>query len=94
MAAEMSVWQRAARQRWKTAQVVGDGPFAMFATCSQAGRVCLYHFAQECVDAMNNNCGHAFCKMEHTAHKLRPVEEPAAPVQRAPQAISYGRDRD
>lgn len=70
-----SVWQRAARQRWPMAQVVGDGQFAMRAACCANGHVMLFHFAQEAPEAADRACGHAFCSMAHAAYKVQPVQE-------------------
>lgn len=89
---QQSVWQQAARKRWgAVVGIVGDGPFAMHAACCQAGMVYLFHFAGEAVLAANEQCPHAFCKREHNAYQLTPVQQTTRQFQPAHSA-GYGRD--
>jgi hypothetical protein len=85
-----SVWQQAARQRWRKAGIVGDGPFALHAACCADGMVFLYYFAAEAVQAANEDCGHAFCKMAHAAYQLKPAQ----PKQQQYQPSGAFADRD
>jgi hypothetical protein len=85
------MWQLEAKRRWRGAQVFGDGPFAMHAQCCQAGTVWLYWFYAEVKAAQAANCGHAFCKYEHTAYQLKPAAQQATQFQAA-HAVGYDRD--
>ena len=62
----------------------------MRAACSKNGRVTLYWFYAEVKQAQAANCGHAFCRMEHFAYKLKPAVQTAA-FQSA-HSVGYGRD--
>jgi len=85
-----SVWQQSARKRWPGSQIFGDGPFAMHAQCCQAGTVWLYWFHAEVKQAQAATCGHAFCKMQHSAYLLKPAAQ--ATGFQAAHAVGYGRD--
>jgi hypothetical protein len=85
-----SVWQQAAKKRWPGSQIFGDGPFAMHAQCCQAGTVFLFWFYAEVKAAQAANCGHAFCRMQHTAYQLKPAVQ--ATQFQAAHSAGYGRD--
>jgi len=70
-----SPWQQAAQKRWPSASIEGDGPFALHAACSDAGHVRLFHFAIEARNGVYERCSHAFCKMQHSAFRLTPVQQ-------------------
>ena len=72
---QQSTWQQSARKRWCRAGIVGDGPFAVHAACCLDGMVFLFWFQAEAVQTSNQACGHAFCKMAHTAYQLQPVQQ-------------------
>jgi hypothetical protein len=74
-ATQQSTWQQSARKRWRTAGIVGDGPFAVHAACCLDGMVFLHWFQAEAVQAANENCGHAFCKMAHASYQLQPAQQ-------------------
>lgn len=67
-----SVWQREAQRRWPTAQVSGDGNFAVHCACCTNGTVRLFWFAIQAREAVSETCGHAFCSRAHTAYQLKP----------------------
>lgn len=81
-----SVWQQAARKKFPGAEVRGDGPFALYSQCCQAGAVWLYHFEAEVRQAQNERCGHAFCQGLHVAYKLQQAQ---AQAQAAPQQFAH-----
>jgi hypothetical protein len=72
-----SVWQQAAKKKFPGAEVKGDGPFALYSQCCEAGAVWLYYFEAEVRQAQNKRCGHAFCQMKHVAYKLQPAVQGA-----------------
>jgi hypothetical protein len=88
---QQSTWQQAARKRWRTAGIVGDGPFAMHAACCLNGMVFLFWFQAEAVQAANAPCGHAFCKRLHVAYQLQPRQQSQQQYQPA-HACGYGKD--
>jgi hypothetical protein len=85
-----TVWQQAARARWRKAEIIGDGPFCTYCSCTENGIAMLFHFAAEAVQAAHERCPHAWCKREHVALRLKPVKQ-AAPTQFA-HSVGYGRD--
>ena len=87
---QQSTWQQSAHRRWPKAGIVGNGPFAMHATCCQAGMVYLFWFAAEAAQAANERCLHAFCKSEHVAYQLQPA--PQATQQYQPSGAFADRD--
>jgi hypothetical protein len=84
-----SPWQQAARARWPRAAIVGSGPFAMHASCCENGTVFLFHFAIQAREAANESCGHAFCKMAHSAFQLQPAQQSHQAWQAA-GSVGYG----
>jgi|GEM_PF-4609720 len=85
-----STWQNAAKKKFPGAGVKGDGPFALYSQCCQAGAVWLYYFEAEVRQAQKERCGHAFCQMKHVAYKLQPVVQSAS--FQAAHSCGYGKD--
>jgi hypothetical protein len=82
-----SVWQIAARKKFPTASIEGDGPFAFYSACSLKPMVKLYWFAFE---AQQATCLHAFCKQQHAAYQLKPAVQGTG--FQAAHTVGYGRD--
>lgn len=86
-----SVWQLAAKKRWPSAAIKGDGQFAMHAACCVNGTVSLFAFAVEAVQASDRDCGHAFCSRAHAAFQLQPAPQKSGVAYQQTFA-TYGRD--
>lgn len=70
-ATSQSEYQRAAKLRWPSAFVHGDGPFAVYCPVRQA--VDLYGWAMAAMSAVSVDCSNWRCKATHLFHELKPV---------------------
>jgi len=67
----LSEFQQAARQKWPTANIVGDGPYALF--CPFTDTVYLYSFAMAAMADIARDHGNWSCKDSHRMVELTPV---------------------
>jgi hypothetical protein len=70
-----SEYQQAARQKWPTAQINGDGPFAL--VCSITEIVRLYSFWMEAMNDLTKNHSNWTCRDRHKLVELKPAPQAA-----------------
>ena len=66
-----SEFKQAARQKWPTATIVGDGPFAL--VCPVTDCVHLYGFWMGAMDALTRNHSNWQCRDDHKLVELKPA---------------------
>jgi hypothetical protein len=71
-----SEYKQAARQKWPTADIIGDGPYALF--CPFTDTVYLYSFAMAAMADIARDHGNWSCKDSHRMVELTPA--PPRPV--------------
>ena len=67
----LSEYQQAARQKWPTANIVGDGPYALF--CSVTDSVHLYSFWMGAMNDLTRNHYNWQCRDSHRLVELKPA---------------------
>jgi hypothetical protein len=76
-----SEYQRAARLRWPTARIFGDGPFALY--CEVLNHVDLYpHFMLAATDIARDHSNWR-CKDSHSLVELKPVAQRRVAINRS-----------
>jgi hypothetical protein len=70
----LSEYQRAARQKWPTADIISDGPYALL--CSVTDTVYLYSFAMAAMAEIARDHSNWHCKDSHRMVELTPAPRP------------------
>jgi hypothetical protein len=76
-----SEYQQAARQKWPTADIIGDGPFAL--VCSVTDSVYLYSFWMAAMNDLTRNHSNWRCRDDHKLVELKPAQR-RQPIRRNP----------
>ncbi|MBZ5534000.1 MAG: hypothetical protein LAO20_21425 [Acidobacteriia bacterium] len=70
-----SAYQQAARLKWPTAHISGDGPYAL--ACPVTDCVHLYSFWMAAMNDLTRNHSNWQCRDDHKLVELKPAPQPA-----------------
>lgn len=78
--AEKSIWHEIVRDKWRGAEIVGDGPHAVVLRCEDPTRVHLFSTYIEAVSFQLQFCSAKVCSKRHNIGSLIPfVPAPRPP---------------